>query len=189
MRLVLASQSPRRIELLGQLGIPFTAVAPNCDEACQGPASAQAKELALRKALCVSREMDTPCVVLGADTLVELSGMILGKPQNEAHAKVMLRALSGKWHNVHTGVAMVSSDESFEPVSAVETVRVHFAKMSESDIVRYVQSGEALDKAGAYGIQGVAGAFIDRIEGDYYAVVGLPLCRVRLMLKMADVYK
>ncbi len=180
MRLILASQSPRRIELMRMLDIPFEIVVPNCDETCRGSAAEMARELALRKAFCVSRAMSGSFTVVGADTLVERDGAVFGKPRSAAHAREMLRALLGGWHSVHTGVAVVANGR--EPLLAVETARVHFIELSDAMIERYVKSGESMDKAGAYGIQGRAAAMIDRIEGDYYAIVGLPLCRLARML-------
>ena len=142
--------------------------------------------LAARKAQAVAREMPGDCWILGADTLVEKDGAVLGKPRDEHDAFFMLSALSGSWHSVHTGVALVGPGAP--PVVCVETARVHFATMADGDIWHYIHSGEPMDKAGAYGIQGKAGAYIDRIEGDYYAVVGLPLYRVRYMLQGVGVY-
>ncbi len=155
MRLILASKSPRRIELLGFLGLPFTACEPLCDEEVPGEAPERVRELALRKALSVSGEM-LDALVLGADTLVERDGVILGKPGDAKEAKGMLRALSGGWHSVHTGLALVSSRGQMPPVQRVESARVRFTEMPDGFIEAYVASGEPMDKAGAYGIQGQA---------------------------------
>lgn len=188
MRLVLASKSPRRIELLGMLGVPFAVLAPECGEDARGDAAARVQALARRKAGAAASALDEPAWVLGADTLVEKDGAIFGKPRDEADARRMLRELSGGWHNVHTGVALLDGRDG-GCVSAIETARVRFAPMSDAAIGRYVESGEPMDKAGAYGIQGGAGAYIAGIEGDWYAVVGLPLCRVRTMLEEAGILR
>lgn len=167
------------------LGLPFSVSALECDESCDEAAANRVRTLAVRKALAVAQEMPDGCWVLGADTLVEKDGTIYGKPSDEREAFAMLSSLSGAWHNVHTGVALVGPRGATH--TCVETARVRFVGMSRRDILSYIATGEPMDKAGAYGIQGRAGAFIDRIEGDYYAVVGLPLCRVREMLNEAGV--
>ena len=120
------------------------------------------------------------CPVVAADTLVEIGGKILGKPRSVAEAGEMLRMLSGKLHYVHTGLAVIYSGTF---ASAVETATVHFRELSDDEIESYIMSGEPMDKAGAYGIQGRAGAFVDRIEGDFFSIVGLPLCRFVTLLR------
>ncbi len=141
------------------------------------------RTLAERKARAVQSEARQDEYVLGADTLVCINGAVLGKPASESEAAMMLRRLSGNWHEVMTGLVLLTP--SGRCYDAVETARVHFVSLDEGEIVSYLASGEPMDKAGAYGIQGRAGLFIDRIEGDYYAVVGLPISRLHRMWKIA----
>jgi len=178
--LVLASASPRRVALLRQAGAEFTVVDPGPDRAWPGRAEPRhgVRALALDKARRVAaRRPDA--VVIGADTVVVLRGKRLGKPTSLDEAREMLRRLHGRRHEVWTGVAVVVGTEQR---TAAECTLVHFTRLSSADIEAYLASGEALDKAGAYGIQGMAGQFVRRIEGDYTSVVGLPLARLRALL-------
>lgn len=180
MQLILASSSPRRQELLRQIGIPFVVEVPEVDEhAVHAESPAELVErLALRKARAVAaRHPDA--LVLGADTIVVVDGEVLGKPADRAEAEAMLGRLSGRPHQVLTGVAVVRGPE--EQVAHEETV-VRFAPLTREQIRWYVETGEPMDKAGAYGIQGRAAALIASISGDYYNVVGLPLHRTVQML-------
>ena len=178
--LVLASQSPRRQELLLQAGIPFTVRVAGIEEqrAAGETPDAYVRRLACAKALAVDRTSDE--IVLGADTVVVLDGDVLEKPQDEEDAARMLRRLSGRWHQVLTGICLAHHDETRV---AVETTRVLMASLSEWDIQDYIATGEPLDKAGAYGIQGRAAVFIPAIEGCYFNVVGLPLARLTTLLR------
>jgi septum formation protein len=181
---VLASASPRRRELLTQLGLTFDVETADIDETPQlaeDPMS-YVKRLAEHKAAAVfARHANRArLVVLGADTTVFCEGQILGKPDNEADAARMLRLLAGKTHQVMTGVALVSA--SAREV-AVEVTDVQMASLTERQIADYIASGESMGKAGAYAIQGRAARFIPRIEGCYFNVVGLPLARVSAMLE------
>lgn len=178
--LVLASASPRRVALLRQAGAHFTVVDPGPDREWPGQAEPRhgVRALALDKARRVGIKRPD-AVVLGADTVVVVRGTRLGKPANADEALAMLRQLHGRQHEVWTGIALVHGGEQR---TAAEVTRVHFARMSEDDLRAYVRSGEPLDKAGAYGIQGLAGQFIRRIDGDYTTVVGLPLARLRGLL-------
>lgn len=181
--LVLASASPRRQELLRNAGISFVVQAADIDETPLADEKAEqcARRLAREKALAVSRlrSLDR---VLGADTIVVVDGAILGKPRDAADAARMLRLLSGRTHEVITGVCLVEAGGG--EVSAVsETTRVTMNELSEPDIQAYVASGEPMDKAGAYAIQGMASRWIPRIEGDYSNVVGLPVALVYNMLR------
>ena len=180
MNIVLASSSPRRRELLSHFSVPFLvdpAAGPEDPPAGAGPeetvltlAAAKADEVAARR---------PDCVVIGADTVVELDGTILGKPADRDDAFRMLRALSGREHRVYTGIAVMRGDER---LCGAEMTRVFFREMTDREINAYIDSGEPMDKAGAYGIQGKAALFVEAIEGDYYNVVGLPLCRLGRML-------
>ena len=179
--LVLASASPRRQELLRNAGIAFVTQAPDIDETPlvgERP-RACAERLAREKVRVVSQQRPKD-FVLGADTVVVVEGQILGKPADAADAARMLRMLSGRTHEVITGVCLVGP--SFEEVKSELTV-VTVSALSDDDIVSYVAGGEPMDKAGAYGIQGVASRWISRIEGDYFNVVGLPVALVYRMLR------
>jgi len=184
--LVLASASPRRQELLRNAGIPFTVQAADVDETPLAAESAQAcaERLARAKALAISKTRPYD-VILGADTVVVVDGAILGKPLHEADAARMLRLLSGRTHEVITAVCLVKPTAGGPPTVATssETTRVTVSEVSEDEILAYVGSGEPMDKAGAYAIQGMASRWIPRIEGDYSNVVGLPVALVWRMLK------
>ncbi|MDA8097643.1 MAG: Maf family protein [Clostridia bacterium] len=181
--LVLASASPRRRELLSNIGLDFTVVPGNIDEPLlDGLAPwVQAEALALAKARFVARQL-SDSVVLGADTIVVLDGQILGKPADESGARAMLQFLQGREHVVHTGVALVDATKGRE-LTASESTHVRFGRLDRLDIDWYVSTGEPMDKAGAYGVQGLGSMFIEGINGCYFNVVGLPLRRVALMLK------
>ena len=185
MDLILASASPRRRELMGYFGLPFSIVPAAGPET--PPAGADAAHTAEALALAKAREVagtHPGAVVIGADTVVEIDGAILGKPRDEADAKRMLRLLSGREHRVYTGLAVICGDKT---ESCAECTRVWFRPMTEAEIDDYIATGEPMDKAGAYGYQGRAGLFVERIEGDYYNVVGLPLCLLGTMLSKAGV--
>ncbi|MCL6543908.1 MAG: Maf family protein [Bryobacteraceae bacterium] len=178
--LVLASRSPRRQELLSRAGIPFVLRPADIpEEPYEGEAAVEhARRLAGQKAQAV------PCseneIVLGADTVVVVEGQILGKPRDPADAVRMLRALSGRTHEVVTGICLRTSCRL---IVDSETTRVRFVPLTEEEIAAYVASGEPMDKAGAYAIQGLASKFIDRIEGCYFNVVGLPVALLWKRLK------
>jgi septum formation protein len=181
MTLILASRSPRRAELLAAAGIVFEVLAADIDETPhphEAPA-AYVERLAIEKARAVLA-LRPGSTVLGADTTVTIDGEILGKPENAGDAARMLRLLSGRAHDVHTGVAVVSRRGVH---SAVDTSRVWFDAMTDEDISWYVGTGEPVDRAGAYAIQGLASRFIPRIEGSYSNVVGLPVALVSSILK------
>ena len=165
------------------LGLNVETASPDIDESAVEADSPShlAEKLAKTKAEKVYRDLHPEgCPVVAADTLVEIGGKILGKPRSVAEAGEMLRMLSGKLHYVHTGLAVICSGIF---ASAVETATVHFRELSDDEIESYIMSGEPMDKAGAYGIQGRAGAFVDRIEGDFFSIVGLPLCRLVTLLR------
>lgn len=165
------------------LGLNVETASPDIDESAVEADSPShlAEKLAKTKAEKVYRDLHPEgCPIVAADTLVEIGGKILGKPRSVAEAGEMLRMLSGKLHYVHTGLAVIYSGTF---ASAVETATVHFRELSDDEIESYIMSGEPMDKAGAYGIQGRAGAFVDRIEGDFFSIVGLPLCRLVTLLR------
>ncbi len=185
LRLILASASPRRREILAQAGLQFDVVPAHIDETQRAGESPDAyvKRLAEEKGAEVSK-IDSAAVILAADTTVELDGKILGKPRDVAEADAMLRALSGHTHHVHTGICVLKHHLS---QYHVETTAVTFDKIDERDLAIYLASGDPLDKAGAYGIQGYAARWIPRIEGDYFNVVGLPLAATMRLLRRAKV--
>jgi nucleoside triphosphate pyrophosphatase len=190
MALVLASASPRRRELLKNAGIPFIvqpSEVPELPREGEAP-QACAERLAREKALDVFRQRPQD-FVLGADTIVIVDGQILGKPRDEADAARMLRLLSGRTHQVTTGVCLIGpNDKGGSSVGDTrsETTRVTMSELSADEIQSYVATDEPLDKAGAYAIQGKASRWISRIEGDYFNVVGLPVSLVYRMLREND---
>jgi septum formation protein len=186
--LILASASPRRRDLLEQIGLTFTVETADIDETPQvgeGPLR-YVMRLAEHKAAAVFARQGNAArtVVLGADTAVVCGGHILGKPVDEADAARMLRLLAGRTHEVMTGVALVTA--SAPPLVEAEVTEVTFNALSEREIAAYVATGEPMGKAGAYAIQGRAARFIPRIEGCYFNVVGLPLARVSAMLERLE---
>ncbi|MFN2415771.1 MAG: nucleoside triphosphate pyrophosphatase [Pyrinomonadaceae bacterium] len=184
--LVLASSSPRRSEILTAVGWPFEAHPAGVDETrlAGEPAEEFVRRLAREKAEAVARTRLFG-LVLGADTTVVVDGEILEKPRDAGDARRMLRLLSGRWHEVLTGVALVRAETGRVAVG-VERTRVRFAETSEEEIGWHVETGDVLDKAGAYAIQGRAALFIEAIDGDYWNVVGLP---VRLVYELARGFK
>ena len=174
--LILASGSPRRKELLETAGLKFRIIVADIVESIPDGAAPEdaVKSLAFQKAKAVA-ELHPESVVIGSDTVVVSGGRILGKPKDEADAENMLRELSGKIHKVCTGVAIISKDRT---VNFCETTEVEFHALNDKEISDYVKSGEPMDKAGAYGIQGKGCVLVKRINGDYFNVVGLPVSKV-----------
>jgi septum formation protein len=188
-RLILGSGSPRRRELLARLGQPFSVVAPSgVDESkATGRAAERCRELALAKARWVLERLEEDRhTVIGADTLVVLgegeAEQVIGKPRDGAHARELLRALSGRTHRVMTGVAVLRKGSA--PLVAVETSEVTFRRLEDAEIAAYVASGEAEGKAGAYGIQSRGGDLVAGFRGCYYNIVGLPLALLAAMLRL-----
>ncbi len=212
--LVLASASPRRRELLALFGVPFATVATNAEESDTPPPSAVLAALppfplppdqhpallAWRKAHAASSEHDAD-VILGADTIVTQNGSIMNKPRDATHAHAILSQLSGKMHTVYTGVCVLTKHPPLSPETlphqtplaphfvtfALVAANVHIAPLSAETIAAYVATGEPLDKAGAYGIQGEGGKLVERVEGSYTAVVGLPLAATHHLLTAAGI--
>ena len=180
MQVILASQSPRRRELLGLFGFPFTVRVADIDETMDPAAdpAAEVARISREKALAVSREAED--VVIAADTIVVCDGKVLGKPGSFDHAVQMLTMLSGRGHQVMTGMTVLRGAEA---VTQVTTTHIRFRELSPGEILRYVRSGEPMDKAGAYGIQGGAALFAESLEGDYYNVMGLAVCPLAKILK------
>lgn len=176
-QLILASGSPRRKEILEQVGMTFKVIPSQVEEVITKEIPAEiVMELSRQKAMDVYMQLgDESVIVLGADTVVAYDGKILGKPKDKQEAKEMLSMLSGQKHFVYTGVTLVTNKEK---KTFYEETIVEFYPLSEGEIEAYIASGESMDKAGAYGIQGKAAAFIKGICGDYYNVVGLPIASV-----------
>ncbi len=195
MKIILASASPRRREILTQLGIKFEIITSDADETCDFTAGdAVCRELAYRKARSVQQMLqaqgkwDEDTLIIGCDTVVVCNNQILGKPQNQADAKRMLRMLSGSTHTVSSGLCLLYGKQS--RLAAAHT-DVTFDVMSENDIAYYVSTGEPMDKAGAYAVQGIAARWIEGLCGCYYNVVGLPVHLLNTMAKdlEIDLYK
>ena len=179
MQLILASASPRRQELLKLFGLPFTVRVADIDETMDPglPPFDEVGRVSRAKALAIPRETDD--IVIAADTIVVCEGKTLGKPRDAEDAKAMLRLLSGRDHQVMTGCTLLRG-ENWETFT--EVTDIHFRDLSENEIARYVASGEPMDKAGSYGIQGGAALFCTHMVGDYYNVMGLPVCRLGMVL-------
>ena len=186
LSLILASGSPRRRDLLGVAGFDFDVVTSNAEESASADCdpAALAKHNASVKAISVAQDADKTAVVIGADTIVVLDGTVFGKPADEAEAQSFLRELSGKTHQVITGVCLVCGDAY---LAFHETTDVTFKQLDDETIAAYVATGEPLDKAGAYGIQGYGSMFVSHLDGDYFCVMGLPVCTLAWMLRDAGV--
>ena len=181
MKIILASQSPRRRELLKRMGITEFRVIPAKTEEIYYPAHTPADIVeALSRRKCIEVAASHPeDLVIAADTVVTIDGHILGKPQSEAQAERMLNVLSGREHTVYTGVTLSCRGKS---MTEHESTAVRFRTLNPADIIRYIATGEPMDKAGGYGIQGYGSMLVEGITGDYYNVVGLPVCRLAKML-------
>ena len=181
--LILASGSPRRKEILDTMGLLYTVDVSDADESFVGAPREMVLTLSMRKAEAVAARHPN-AIILAADTLV-YGDEVLGKPRSAEEAKEMLRALSGNWHSVCTGIALLDTHTG-KVLSHADETRVHFVPLSDEDIDAYIATNESIDKAGAYAIQGRGGMFIDRIEGSYSNVVGLPMALLRSMLLELD---
>lgn len=180
MAIILASASPRRKELMGLLKLPFTIKVADIDETMD-PEKTPFEEVARvsrRKAEAVKRQPGD--VVIAADTIVVCKGRVLGKPVDKQEALEMLHLLSGQKHQVMTGMTVLGDDRC---VTCTEVSDIYFRELSDEEILDYIATNEPMDKAGAYGIQGGAALFVQRLEGDYYNVMGLPVCRLSQILK------
>ena len=183
MSIILASQSPRRKALLGLFGLPFTVRVADIDETMD-PAKPPYDEVARvsrLKALAIRREEND--IVIAADTIVVCNGQVLGKPVDEADARRMLKLLSGRDHQVMTGMTVLQGSRQFV---TTEVTDIHFRALSDQEIDRYIATKEPMDKAGSYGIQGGAALFVEKLVGDYYNVMGLPVCRLSQILKQLE---
>ena len=180
MELILASQSPRRKELLGFFGLPFVIRVADIDETMDKTASAydEVARVSREKAMAVERARGD--IVVAADTIVVCENKVLGKPHSQEEAMQMLRLLSGRDHQVMTGMTVLRDEKC---LSCTQVTDIHFRELSQKEIEAYVATGEPMDKAGAYGIQGGAALFAEKMVGDYYNVMGLPVCKLRILLE------
>jgi septum formation protein len=184
MQLILASGSPRRRELLTISGYDFDVAASDTDENVTADTPAElVVKLAAAKASAV-KDGRKNCCVIGSDTIVVLDGEIMGKPKNADEAFNILRKLSGKTHIVYTGIAVLSDEGG---AYDYDHTRVTFSELTDDEIRSYIKTGEPMDKAGAYGIQGSAGIFVQKVEGSYFTVIGLPLPKLYKMLRDAGI--
>lgn len=184
MRIVLASKSPRRREILENIGVEFDIVESNVDETIDSNMSPGdiVKSLALRKAESVAKEINYEALVIGADTIVVLNSTVMGKPQDEVHSFEMLKRLSGSWHDVYSGVCIIDTVSGKRAVG-YESTAVKIKQLSDEDIKRYINTKEPLDKAGSYAIQGIGSLLVERINGCYFNVVGLPVSKLSSLLE------
>ncbi|WKV08751.1 Maf family protein [Thermoanaerobacterium sp. CMT5567-10] len=178
MKIVLASNSPRRREILSNIGLDFDVIPSNiAEETKEKEPENIVMDLSRKKALCVAEKLDDDSIVIGADTVVVIDGEILGKPKDKGEAFSMLRKLSGRWHKVYTGVSVVSlKNRKF--INDYESTDVYIKNLSNDMILNYIEKGECLDKAGSYAIQGYGALIVERINGDYFNVVGLPISKL-----------
>lgn len=187
LSIILASASPRRNQLLRQLGLDFTVIPADVDEKSVQAASFQelAGKLAHQKAELVA-SLNPQAVVIAADTIVVIDGRVLGKPEDLAAARTMLGQLSGRAHQVITGLSVHCQAQGYKK-TVTEITRVEFRSLNEDEIEAYIESGEPFDKAGGYGIQGLGALLVEKIDGCYFNVVGLPLNRLGLVLREVGV--
>ena len=180
MNVILASQSPRRKELLGLFHIPFVVKVADIDETMDlsKPVYDEVARVSCAKAMAVDRQPED--VVIAADTVVVCDGQVLGKPADEADAYRMLKLLSGRDHQVMTGMTVLRGEKK---LVCTEVTDIHFRSLTDEEILDYIRTKEPMDKAGSYGIQGGAALFAERMNGDYYNVMGLPVCRLSMLLK------
>lgn len=184
--IILASKSPRRKQLLSMMGLEFAVRTADIDETMD-PAQTPAHETAAvcrRKAEKIAQDAAPGDVVIAADTIVVIDGKILGKPQDEEDAARMLRLLSGRTHTVYTGLCVIRGEKTQTQVVASD---VTFRALLDEEIAAYIKTGEPMDKAGSYGIQGYGAMFVSHLEGDYFSVMGLPVCTLSGMLRAAGV--
>ncbi|EPB8218042.1 Maf-like protein [Clostridium perfringens] len=189
MKVILASKSPRRVEILEKIVKEFEVVQSNFDENTidfKGDIEKYVKDLSRNKAIEVSKRLNEPSIVIAADTVVFQSGKVLEKPKNEEDAFSMLSSLSGNTHKVYSGICLINTYDD-TVVTDCDCTEVRFSELNPRQIRNYINSGEPMDKAGAYGIQGLGGAFVEGIKGCYYNVMGLPLNKLYKSLENYDI--
>ncbi len=184
MKIILASASKRRIELLKRITQNFQVIVSDFDEksvSLKDSVDEYVKKIALGKAMDVEKTINYDSIIIGADTIVVSDNKILGKPENKEEAFKMLQMLSGTYHYVYSGIALINTRTNKKITESVKT-KVTFSEITKGEIEKYIESGEPMDKAGAYGIQGAGGVFVEGIEGCFYNVVGLPLNKLKKLL-------
>ncbi|HAT4070241.1 Maf-like protein [Clostridium perfringens] len=189
MKVILASKSPRRVEILEKIVKEFEVVQSNFDENTidfKGDIEKYVKDLSRNKAIEVSKRLNEPSIVIAADTVVFRNGKVLEKPKNEEDAFSMLSSLSGNTHKVYSGICLINTYDD-TVVTDCDCTEVRFSELNPRQIRNYINSGEPMDKAGAYGIQGLGGAFVEGIKGCYYNVMGLPLNKLYKALENYDI--
>lgn len=189
MKVILASKSPRRVEILEKIVKEFEVVQSNFDENTidfKGDIEKYVKDLSRNKAIEVSKRLNEPSIVIAADTVVFQDGKVLEKPKNEEDAFSMLSSLSGNTHKVYSGICLINTYDD-TVVTDCDCTEVRFSELNPRQIRNYINSGEPMDKAGAYGIQGLGGAFVEGINGCYYNVMGLPLNKLYKALENYDI--
>lgn len=189
MKVILASKSPRRVEILEKIVKEFEVVQSNFDENTidfKGDIAKYVKDLSRNKAIEVSKRLNEPSIVIAADTVVFQNGKVLEKPKNEEDAFSMLSSLSGNTHKVYSGICLINTYDD-TVVTDCDCTEVRFSELNPRQIRNYINSGEPMDKAGAYGIQGLGGAFVEGIKGCYYNVMGLPLNKLYKALEDYDI--
>ncbi|EOU2000219.1 TPA: Maf-like protein [Clostridium perfringens] len=189
MKVILASKSPRRVEILEKIVKEFEVVQSNFDENTidfKGDVEKYVKDLSRNKAIEVSKRLNEPSIVIAADTVVFQNGKVLEKPKNEEDAFSMLSSLSGNTHKVYSGICLINTYDD-TVVTDCDCTEVRFSELNPRQIRNYINSGEPMDKAGAYGIQGLGGAFVEGIKGCYYNVMGLPLNKLYKALENYDI--
>lgn len=189
MKVILASKSPRRVEILEKIVKEFEVVQSNFDENTidfKGDIEKYVKDLSRNKAIEVSKRLNEPSIVIAADTVVFQDGKVLEKPKNEEDAFSMLSSLSGNTHKVYSGICLINTYDD-TVVTDCDCTEVRFSELNPRQIRNYINSGETMDKAGAYGIQGLGGAFVEGIKGCYYNVMGLPLNKLYKALENYDI--
>ncbi|MVX65255.1 Maf-like protein [Clostridium chromiireducens] len=185
MKIVLASASERRVELLNRLIKEFDIIVSDFDEdkvLFEGSIDRYVKEIALGKAMHVKKKLNEDAIIIAADTIVTLDNKLLGKPKDEEDAFNIIKSLQGRKHLVYSGIVVMNTAKNVIKEESLAT-EVTFSEISDNEILEYIKTGEPLDKAGAYGIQGIGGIFVEEIRGCYYNVVGLPLNKLKSMLK------
>ena len=183
MKIVLASKSPRRRELLSNLGLDFQVIESNVEEfSSEKRPSRYVMDLSFNKAMLVAKKLNEEAIVIGADTVVVIEDKVLGKPKDRDEAYIMLKNLQGRVHTVYTGITIVRTKD-FKCVSDFEETKVWIKKLEDEEIFNYIDTGECYDKAGAYAIQGFGALIVEKIEGDYFNVVGLPISKLFDILK------
>ncbi|MGU8407564.1 Maf-like protein [Clostridium perfringens] len=189
MKVILASKSPRRVEILEKIVKEFEVVQSNFDENTidfKGDIEKYVKDLSRNKAIEVSKRLNEPSIVIAADTVVFQNGKVLEKPKNEEDAFSMLSSLSGNTHKVYSGICLINTYDD-TVVTDCDCTEVRFSELNPRQIRNYINSDEPMDKAGAYGIQGLGGAFVEGIKGCYYNVMGLPLNKLYKALENYDI--